>query len=160
MAAEVAAWAPWCSSPMWRLMFSITTMASSTTRPVARVMPNRVRVLIENPASLTKAKVPTSDTGIVTAGMRVLRQSCRNRNMVSTTKTMARRSVSTTSTMDWLTTAVVSNAISYLSPGGKRFDRRTSSSRTSRSTAMEFAWESWVTPIPMASYPLKRRLLL
>ena len=57
-------------------MFSITTMASSTTSPVARVMPNRVSVLTENPSSLTKAKVPISETGMVTAGMMVLRQSC------------------------------------------------------------------------------------
>ena len=112
---------------MWRLTFSITTMASSTTRPVASVMPKSVRVLIENPMSLTKKKVPTRETGIVTAGISVLRQSCRKRNMVSTTKTMAMRSVSTTSQMDSLTTVVVSKATPYRSPGGKRFDRRSSS---------------------------------
>ena len=62
-------------------MFSMTTMASSTTSPVASVIPNRVRVLMENPSSLTKAKVPISETGMVTAGMIVLRQSCKeNKN--------------------------------------------------------------------------------
>ena len=145
---------------MWRLTFSITTMASSTTRPVASVMPKRVRVLIENPMSLTKKKVPTRETGIVTAGIRVLRQSWRNRNMVRTTKTMAMRSVSTTSQMDSLTTVVVSKAIPYRSPGGKRFDRRSSSARTCRSTSMELAWESCITPTPMASWPPKRRVEL
>ena len=60
---------------MWRSTFSMTTMASSTTRPVARVIPKSVRVLIEKPKSLTKAKVPMSETGIVIAGISVLRQS-------------------------------------------------------------------------------------
>ena len=59
---------------MCRSMFSMTTMASSTTMPVARTMPNRVRVLIEKSKSLMKAKVPMSDTGMVMAGMMVLRQ--------------------------------------------------------------------------------------
>src|ERR1700742_2681798 len=59
-------------STMCRSTFSITTIASSTTSPVANVMPNSVRVLIENPSSLTKMNVPMSDTGIVIAGMNVL----------------------------------------------------------------------------------------
>jgi hypothetical protein len=35
-----------CSSWMCRSMFSMTTIASSTTRPVASVMPKSVSVLI------------------------------------------------------------------------------------------------------------------
>ena len=41
---------------------STTTMASSTTVPMARTRAKRVRMLRENPASLTTAKVPSSDT--------------------------------------------------------------------------------------------------
>ena len=52
----VAAFA--CTSRMCRSMFSITTIASSTTMPVASTMPNSVSVLIEKPNSLTKANVP------------------------------------------------------------------------------------------------------
>ena len=55
-------------------MFSMTTIASSTTMPVARMMPKSVSVLIEKPISLTNANAPTSETGIVMAGMSVLRQ--------------------------------------------------------------------------------------
>ena len=55
----------------------MTTIASSTTSPVAKVMPNKVSVLMEKPSSLTKINVPISDTGIAIAGMNVLRQSCR-----------------------------------------------------------------------------------
>ena len=74
-------------------MFSITTIASSTTMPVARMMPKSVSVLIEKPSSLTNAKAPTSETGIVIAGMSVLRQLCRKRKMTRTTRTMASASV-------------------------------------------------------------------
>ena len=63
---------------MCRSTFSITTIASSTTKPVASVIPNNVSVLIEKPNAFTKMNVPTSETGIVIAGINVLRQSCRN----------------------------------------------------------------------------------
>src|SRR6476646_11147694 len=66
-------------SVMCRSTFSITTIASSTTNPVASVIPNSVSVLIENPKRFTKINVPINDTGIVIAGINVLRQSCRNR---------------------------------------------------------------------------------
>src|SRR5215472_10519810 len=65
-------------STMCRSTFSITTMASSTTSPVASVIPNSVSVLIEKPSNFTNTSVPTSETGIVTAGINVLRQSCKN----------------------------------------------------------------------------------
>src|SRR5271169_3289959 len=64
-------------STIWRSTFSMTTMASSTTKPVANVIPNSVSVFIENPSSFTKMKVPINETGIVIAGMNVVRQSCR-----------------------------------------------------------------------------------
>src|SRR5712664_4757632 len=66
-------------SIMCRSTFSITTMASSTTRPVASVMPNSVSVLMEKPSNFTKMNVPINDTGMVIAGMNVLRQSCKNK---------------------------------------------------------------------------------
>ena len=81
-------------------MFSITTIASSTTMPVASMMPKSVSVLIEKPNSLTNANVPTSDTGIVIAGMSVLRQFCRNRNITRMTSTIASTSVFSTSRID------------------------------------------------------------
>ena len=105
-------------SVICRWMFSITTIASSTTMPVARTMPNSVSVLIEKPSSFTNAKVPTSETGIVTVGMIVLRQSCRNRNITRMTSTIASNSVFTTSWIESLTTVAVSNEIWYFIPGG------------------------------------------
>ena len=111
-------------------MFSITTIASSTTMPVASTMPNRVRVLIEKPSSLMNANVPMSDTGIVIVGMIVLRQSCRNRNITSTTSAMASSSVVTTSRMESCTTVAVSNDTWYFMPGGKLRCSRSSSAST------------------------------
>src|SRR5665213_626672 len=80
-----------------RAMFSMTTMASSTTSPVARVSPNSVRVLIEKPSTFINAKVPIRETGIVIAGISVVRHDCRNRNTTAITSTIEIPSVLTTS---------------------------------------------------------------
>ena len=56
---------------------------------VASVMPNSVSVLMEKPSSLTNANVPISDTGMVTAGMMVHRQSSRKMKMTRMTRKMA-----------------------------------------------------------------------
>jgi hypothetical protein len=56
MAREVASCGSECSMAMWRCTFSMTTMASSTTSPVARVMPKRVSELMENPKSFDERK--------------------------------------------------------------------------------------------------------
>ena len=146
---------------MWRWMFSMTTIASSTTMPVASVMPKSVSVLIEKPSSLTNAKVPTSETGIVMVGMIVLRQSCRNRNMTSTTSAIASSSVLSTSRIESETTVVVSKAILILErPAG------TTASTSRSSSAVTWLYDvervrrrQLATPKPTASRPLKRRSL-
>src|SRR5271169_396066 len=97
MASEVALCGSQCSAAIWRCTFSMTTMASSTTRPVASVMPNSVSELMENPNSLMNANVPISETGIVAAGMIVARQSSRNRKMTMMTMITAAVSVTITS---------------------------------------------------------------
>jgi hypothetical protein len=53
-----------------------------------------------------------SDTGIVMAGMRVVRQFWRNRNMTRMTRPIASSRVVTTSVIESETTRVVSNASS------------------------------------------------
>src|SRR5580658_8119804 len=69
MATEVAVRASVPSSLMCRWTFSITTMASSTTSPVASVMPNRVSELMEKSKTRINANVPINETGMVTAGI-------------------------------------------------------------------------------------------
>ena len=61
----------------WRLMFSTTTMASSTTNPVAIVRAIRLRLSRLYPSRYMTANVPTSDTGTATLGISVARQSRR-----------------------------------------------------------------------------------
>ena len=60
-------------------------------------MPKRVSELMLKPKILMKAKVPTSETGMVTAGMMVARQSCRKRKMTMMTMMIASPMVVTTS---------------------------------------------------------------
>src|ERR1700751_2218961 len=55
-------------SSMWRCTPSTTTIASSTTRPIASTSPNIERVLMEKPKSGNRMKVPTRETGTANSG--------------------------------------------------------------------------------------------
>src|SRR5260370_33383277 len=88
---------------MLRSTFSTTTIASSTTMPMARTKPNSDRLLSENPNIAMKKKVPISDTGIATIGMTAARQVCRKRMTTRTTRTIASTMVTVSASMDcWL----------------------------------------------------------
>jgi len=90
-------------SSTWRLMFSIITMASSTTKPVAMVRAIRVRLLMLKPAACITAKVPISDRGTATAGIRVAVKLRRNRKITPTTSATASTSSNCTSlTEAWI----------------------------------------------------------
>src|ERR1700752_3225274 len=87
-------------SLMLRSTFSTTTIASSTTMPIASTSPNSDSALIENPNANMIAKVPTIDTGTDNRGMIEARQVCKNRITTSTTRATATRSVCTTASME------------------------------------------------------------
>ena len=76
-------------SAMFRSTFSTTTIASSTTIPMASTSPNRVRLLSEKPNSFITAKVPMSDTGIAMIGMIAVRHDWRNTMTTMTTSAIA-----------------------------------------------------------------------
>ncbi len=78
---------------MLRSTFSTTTMASSTTMPMASTRPNSVSVLSEKPSAVMAAKVPISDTGIAMIGMIAVRQLCRKTITTMTTRSTASNSV-------------------------------------------------------------------
>ena len=80
-------------SARWRLAFSTTTIASSTTIPIARTIPNSESIFSEKPMPFMIAKVPISDTGIAATGTIVARQSCKKTKITMTTNTTARASV-------------------------------------------------------------------
>src|SRR5690606_5254521 len=56
---------------------STTTMASSTTIPMARTNANKVKRFNENPNRLRKKNVPIIDTGTAINGINVERKSCK-----------------------------------------------------------------------------------
>ncbi|OAD18806.1 secreted protein [Candidatus Thiomargarita nelsonii] len=74
-------------------MFSTTTMASSTTMPMASTSPNSDRLLSEKPKAAMTANVPISDTGMATIGMMAARHDWRNRMMTRITKATASKMV-------------------------------------------------------------------
>ena len=98
-------------SSIWRCTPSTTTIASSTTKPIARTRPNIDSVLMEKPNSGNSANVPTSETGTASIGIRVARQSCKNRYTTRMTSRIAITSVSTTSLMPSVTGRVWSSDI-------------------------------------------------
>ena len=63
----------------WREMFSSTTMASSTTNPVATVSAISEKMLRLYPSRYMTAKVATSDTDIATTGASVARAAAQER---------------------------------------------------------------------------------
>ena len=130
-------------SSMWCSTASTTTMASSTTRPIASTMPMSAMVLMENPRSGKTAKVPISETGTASAGIRVARQPCRKTNTTMMTRTSASYSVLMISLIPSRTDWVVSSAMLYSRSAGKA--RLTSSiSRVTPSTAaIAFDPGSW-----------------
>ncbi len=93
---------------MTRSTFSTTTIASSTSSPIASTSPNIDSVLIEKPAADMIAKVPSSTTGTAIVGMIVARRFCRNRYITRNTSTIPSNSVLTTSSIDRRTNGVVS----------------------------------------------------
>ena len=91
---------------MFRSTFSTTTIASSTTIPIASTSPNNDRLLIENPSACITAKVPTSDTGTAASGITDARQVCRNTTTTSTTSSTASSNVVITALIDFFTNTV------------------------------------------------------
>ena len=96
------------SSLMIRSTFSTTTIASSTSSPMASTMANMVSMLIEKPNSPSTAKVPRSTTGTAMVGIRVARMFPMNSHITRKTSKIASSRVLTTSSMATRTKGVVS----------------------------------------------------
>ena len=72
---------------------STTTMASSTTMPMARIRPSRVIMLSENPNASITPNVPISEIGTAMVGISVARQFCSERKTTRITSSRASNSV-------------------------------------------------------------------
>ena len=98
---------------------STTTIALSTTIPMAKTREKRVNKLIENPKASINVNVPTSETGTAIIGTKVARQSCKKINTTSATKIKASNKVLITSWMEASKKRDTSYEIVKPIPGGK-----------------------------------------
>ena len=108
MAFRVAFFALFSPSSNLACTASTTTMASSTTIPIARTNANNVNKLIEYPKTFRKKNVPIIDTGTAIAGIKVERKSCKKRNTTKNTSTNASKSVVITFSIDAFKNKLVS----------------------------------------------------
>src|SRR5450432_2540388 len=95
-------------SSSFRKIFSVTTMPSSTTKPVASTIPSKVKILIEKPDMYMIKKVATSEMGISINGRTAINQLRKKMKITSTTSVKAMMSVSFTSAKDCRMVAVLS----------------------------------------------------
>ncbi len=89
-------------------MFSRTTIASSTTIPIASTNPKSVRLFRLKPSIAMTAKVPIKETGTSIIGRIIVRQSWRKTRTTRPTRITASRSVLKTSRIDSRMYGVVS----------------------------------------------------
>src|SRR6476646_6648104 len=120
-------------------MFSIITIASSTTNPVEIVSAISVRLFRLYPSRYITANVPTSDSGTAMLGITVPATVRRNTKITSTTSTTVSTSSNCTSSTD--ARIVVVRSVSTLTDtDGGSVDWRWGSSLWMRSTtSMMFA---------------------
>ena len=81
-------------------MFSSTTIASSTTIPIASTSPKSVRLFRLKPSTDITANVPISETGTSIIGRIIVRQSWRKTSTTMPTKSTASRRVLKTSPIE------------------------------------------------------------
>ncbi len=137
-------------------MFSSTTMASSTTKPVATVSAISDRLLRLNFSTYIMPRVPSRDTTTATAGIRVARPLRRKTSTTTTTRTMAISRVRSTSNREARMVWVRSTEILRSTLGGREA-RICGSSALMRSTVeMMLALGSRITCTTRAGLPLAR----
>ncbi|SAJ34545.1 Uncharacterised protein [Enterobacter cloacae] len=99
-APVIAAWIGGSPSSMRRAMFSTTTMASSTTKPVAMISAISDRLFRLKSHRYMTAKVPISETGTARLGISVARPLRRNRKTTRITSATEISRVSSASSSD------------------------------------------------------------
>ena len=148
MALRVASRGDNPSSVITRSTFSTTTIASSTSSPIASTRPNIVSVLMVNPNAAMIPKVPRSTTGTAMVGISVARRFCRKRYITRNTSAMPSNSVFTTSVIEIFTNGVMSYGYTTCRPCGKYGASSSIRARTAFAVASAFApGASWM-PIP------------
>ncbi len=139
MASRVASLAEMRREFMMRSTFSTTTMASSTTMPMARMRPRRVSMLSEKPKMSMAPKVPMSEMGTAMTGMSVARQFWSERNTTRITSRRASKKVRYTWWIDSEIYVVMSKGMANDSPSGSVVSISASSFLTSLATSRALA---------------------
>src|SRR6201996_8512557 len=99
-------------------MFSIITMASSTTNPVEIVNAIRVRLLRLYPRASITTKVPINDSGTATLGMMVAERLRRKRKITVTTSAMVSINSNSTSLTDaWMLVVISVRVVTLMDAG-------------------------------------------
>ncbi len=126
-------------------MFSIMTIASSTTKPVAMVSAIRVRLLMLKPARYITPKVPTSDNGTAMPGISVPVAVRRNRKIATTTSATAPSSSNCTSRTEarMVTVRSVSTATSTAAGSAARNCGNSRLMRSTTSITLAPGWR-WI----------------
>ncbi len=154
LAPTSAAWKRSMPCSMWRLVFSSTTMASSTTKPVATVSAIRLRLSRLKLSRYITPKVPSSDTTVAMAGTIVARRLCRNSPTTSTTSATEMMSVTSTSRSEERMELVLSEATcSSMSAGSCALSSGTSA-RTPSTVVITLAPGCFVMITTTAGLPL------
>ena len=138
------------SSLMMRSTFSITTIASSTTMPIASTIANRVSWLIVKPIIHMPRKVPSRATGMTRVGISVARKFCRKISITRNTSRTASNRVLTTSWIEILTKVVLSYGENQVTPDGKLGCSSSILARTASATFRALApGSSWMAKAPV-----------
>src|ERR1039458_7443190 len=133
----------------WREIFSITTMASSTTNPVAIVNAISERLSMLKPSRYMTAKVPMSEAGTATVGMSVARQLRRKTKTTRITRRTESMRVRSTSLTDARMVVVRSRTIVVLMPCGMEasIDGNSLAIRSTVSMMLAPGWRKMMTVI-------------
>ncbi len=145
---------------MWRAVFSSTTMASSTTKPVATVSAIRLRLFRLKPIRYMAPKVPSSDTMVATAGTMVARALRRKALTTSTTSTIEISSVNSISCSEERIELVRSEATCKVTSCGSWACSSGSRAFTPSTVSMTLAPGWRVISTMMAGLPLNRPCVL
>ena len=141
-------------SSTWRAMFSSTTIASSTTKPVATTSAISDRLLRLSPSSHIAASVPASDATIATAGTSVARHERRKAATTSTTSAIEASRLTSTSCNEARIVRVRSEATSSLMSAGSAACNAGICARIASTTWMMFAPGARVMMPTTAGLPL------
>src|ERR1039457_5298098 len=145
---------------MKRTMFSIITMASSTTNPVEIVSAINERLSRLKPTTFMTPNVPMMASGSATLGMTVAQNFRRKTNMTMTTRNTVRIKVNCTSWTDARMVAVRSVRMETLIAGGMDALRRGNNAFTRSAVSMMLApgwrWISMMTDGVLPTQPARR----